>query len=738
MSCSFSHKTFFLGLAIAVFGLLAFVQTARATHEPDALGFAWSETAGWISFNSENDFGIPIGQSSDDAYHAPAFGWPDFSSGEGAVYAGKPQEQAVYGGWRWTEVNIPAEATITEAYVRLRNYTWGHAADTNLAFEKTTIPSTFSSANTPYDRWNSGNITVPLAWEWTQYKEDGSVAGSPCENCWVTTPSLAVLLGEVVGWLTSEEVLKDIVLLEDGSPAIVLPNPPNPTPQHPWAAFDLITGPNDVARLYVSWTHPTLGNFSNIPLAATAYKVSANFTTGILSGYAWSPYLGWISFDRAVTGPPPADDVCSGGECISRVDMTTGGVECGGNQYDICGWARVISACQDDLWNGSNCTGSGAGNLAGGWDGWIKLRGVWDDGAGNSGNYGLVWSENFQEFTGWAWGGEGAGWISFSSRTDGATPQYGVEIDLNAHPRAENLRIDDPFGDTAYCGANTARVELQWDFFDPNPFDVPDAFQILVRENSSCLADDCGAEINSCGNDGDGPGGSISSVENPIGGTCDPGNTAESHIPTTGNVLNASHPLFNHTTAMPSFYYWAVRVKDNRGVWSKWSEWAPVDPPTGAGVASFNTIRHRAPAPSFEILPQNPVIGEVVEFRDTSQCWCSDPINITETNIGVTGVAATPLNPTGYLCSTLTPPAGCDTGTYTPRYVWQLGDGSVWSCDSNSDPSCRGDQERVFDDLIAGQTMALTVTDDLDNFCSYQGSFSVHIPFPDWKEVSPF
>jgi len=715
MSCSFSHKTFFLGLAIAVFGLLAFVQTARATHEPDALGFAWSETAGWISFNSENDFGIPIGQSSDDAYHAPT-GWPDYNDTYGAVFAGAPGSSGpTWGGWRWTGLDIPADATINEVYVVFVQQAWGGVFPTTFAFESTPSPATFSSGSSPYHRW-ANKTAFEVSWTWPR--------GVPGDL--IQTPSLAAGVQELV---TTHGDISSLVLLENGSGV-------TQGESHTWESFD--SSPNLAAKLYISWTHPTLGNFSNIPPATHAYKVSANFTTGILSGYAWSPDLGWISFDRAVTGAPPSDDVCPGGECLARVDMNAGGVECGGSQYDICGWARVISACQDDLWNGSNCTGSGAGNLAGGWDGWIKLRGVWDDGAGNSGNYGLVWSENFQEFTGWAWGGEGAGWISFSSRTDGATPQYGVEIDLNAHPRAENLRIDDPFGDTAYCGANTARVELQWDFFDPNPFDVPDAFQILVRENSSCLADDCGAEINSCGNDGDGPGGSISSVENPIGGTCDPGNTAESHIPTTGNVLNASHPLFNHTTAMPSFYYWAVRVKDNRGVWSKWSEWAPVDPPTGAGVASFNTIRHRAPAPSFEILPQNPVIGEVVEFRDTSQCWCSDPINITETNIGVTGVAATPLNPTGYLCSTLTPPAGCDTGTYTPRYVWQLGDGSVWSCDSNSDPSCRGDQERVFDDLIAGQTMALTVTDDLDNFCSYQGSFSVHIPFPDWKEVSPF
>jgi len=707
------------GALIGGFGFLLFVQTIFAAEEPDASGWAWSETFGWIAFNSENDFGIPIEQSSDDAYHDPD-SWPDYShtNGNNGVFAGSPGSsgQATWGGFRWTGLGISDNANILGAYVRLRNMSWGHQnIVTTLAFQKDAAPPTFSSANSPYHRWP--NRTGEFDWVWGNEKEDPSEPGT----WWIRTPSVAGQLQELVGLFGSLDAL---VLLEDGTGV-------SAGESHSWFSYD--GNPNLAARLYLSWEDPISGeSFSNLPGEIEGFKTQSNFTTGVLKGYAWSPHFGWISFDRDITGLPPESptDLCGDlptEECIARVDMTLGGDVCGGNQYDICGWARVISACQDNLWDGSKCTGSGAGNRAGGWDGWIKLRGVWDDGAGNSGNYGLVWKKETQEVEGWAWSGnanagEGPGWISFNSRTSGGTPSYAVLIDLNARPDAVNLQPVELAPSAVYCGSNTAVVRLEWDFEDANLGDTQDAFQVLARENDNCLAGGCPTHINSCpGND--------SLTANPTGGTCGSGNVVEFYIPKSGNILNDvtfGHPFFNRTLVTLRSYYWAVRVKDNRGQWSKWSEWAPVDPPTGPGVASFRTIRHRAPEPSFEMIPQNPTLGEVVELRDASRCWCSSINNINLTNVE-------------FACRDGTPsfPAACGAGAYSPRYVWDFGDGRT--CDSDSDPSCRGNQQVAFDDLAAGQTVTLTITEPTyGNFCAYAQSFNVGIPFPDWREISPF
>jgi len=1132
MTFLLGHKTFFLaGALAAAFGVFSIwmMYTARAAHddEGDAFGFAWSSNAGWISFNSENDFGISIGASSDDAYHDPDSIFPGYSDTDASngVFAGNPglAGEATWGGWRWTELAIPEGAIIDEAYVRLRNSGFGaDDIETRLAFEKNKVPPTFSSGNSPYHR--RLNLTTQVSWKWMEnlegpFPSDGLV--------WARTPSMAAQLQEVVGLLGAGETLDAAVFIEDGTgvPA---------DKKHSWTSYD--GDRNKAAKLYISWT---LGveSFSNIPPPAVAYKVQANPATGVLSGYAWSPNVGWISFDRAVTGAPPAvsgsdppdADVCVdlGTECLARIDMTPDGDVCGGALYDVCGWARAISACQNDLWDGTKCTGDGAGDLAGGWDGWIKLRGggggsitgplgtrmndlvlegsnmfvggfrrlptnqewwriekrdkatlagiagfgvsgvletditggdefigamefmdgwlytggterrgngnwrierrdpsnaaitrlpdladpdidpesplrqlkegtlldiatvdlgvgqkrmvavgfkryggadtswwmvgindnppgappkglnqtvrfeqeyrpesgarnealavaidtmhfyvagmrkesaggddqiwhiekrditagspVWaverpphislpvsripsdiivqggdlyiagmdseqndwiiekrskfdgslawekittDDigfngatltgsvrtpvvlkydsgflyvagteniagvdkqwriekrdagtgnlitafdgdgvvtldfgpgpdsiqdievdggtntlyvlgteyigvdfrwrlekldmttGAGGPADYELVWNENTSQLEGWAWGSDVLGWIA-SNNASGAPVEHAVQIDLNAHPNAVMLLPEDLAGGVAYCSSNVARVKLRWDFTDPNPLDEQDAFQVVVRDVNDddvvSLGTGVPGTVNSC------PG-QTSDVENPTGGTCNPGNTLGSYIPTLGNVLNVSHPLFNRTLDTGAAYYWAVRVKDNRGVWSKWSEWAPFDPPTAPTTADwpiegrFHTIRHRAPEPSFEIVPQNPTIGEVVEFRDTSRCWCSRPDVIGLTNLE-------------FACKDPAP-ATCDIGVYDPHYEWKLG---VLVLCSGDTPPCRGDQERVFDNLLTGETMTLQVTEPTyGNFCSNQKSFNVHIPFPDWREISPF
>jgi len=86
---------------------------------------------------------------------------------------------------------------------------------------------------------------------------------------------------------------------------------------------------------------------------------------GKITGYAWSGVnsnegIGWISFNAEVNGPGSA---CPSAPCQAYVEKQTG---------VITGWARALAAC--DMVSGK-CSGVGAGTNAGGWDGWIKLKG---------------------------------------------------------------------------------------------------------------------------------------------------------------------------------------------------------------------------------------------------------------------------------------------------------------------------------------------------------------------------
>ncbi|MDD4358359.1 MAG: hypothetical protein PHY30_00915 [Candidatus Pacebacteria bacterium] len=102
-----------------------------------------------------------------------------------------------------------------------------------------------------------------------------------------------------------------------------------------------------------------------------------------LSGYAWSPAIGPISFN--------ASQICAGGNCfncpagepcadgnafpdnasidsdhVATVEWVKDGVA------QITGWARALGACDFDP-NLGYCTTNGAGSNSGGWDGWIKF-----------------------------------------------------------------------------------------------------------------------------------------------------------------------------------------------------------------------------------------------------------------------------------------------------------------------------------------------------------------------------
>ncbi len=131
------------------------------------------------------------------------------------------------------------------------------------------------------------------------------------------------------------------------------------------------------------------------------YGVFEESTNGDLSGYAWSSNIGWISFNASqVSG-------CPSGTCTPNVNSTGGALR---------GWARACAA----FINKTSCSGALDPN-AGGWDGWIALKGAAQDGS----TYGVVQDSTSCAWSGYAWGSDALGAINMSgTSSDGSA--YGV------------------------------------------------------------------------------------------------------------------------------------------------------------------------------------------------------------------------------------------------------------------------------------------------------------------------
>jgi hypothetical protein len=138
--------------------------------------------------------------------------------------------------------------------------------------------------------------------------------------------------------------------------------------------------------------------------SAHPYNVSVD-RDGNLHGYAWTNSYGWLSFD-----PPDLNDCPSGPPCAPTVDNATG---------KVSGWAKFLSADP----------------LKGAWTGWVKLRGVVTAAVGAE--YGLCYgnsvdangaacsgdgSDSNNKLSGFAWGSDVTGWMTFDDLGGGVTP----------------------------------------------------------------------------------------------------------------------------------------------------------------------------------------------------------------------------------------------------------------------------------------------------------------------------
>ena len=142
-------------------------------------------------------------------------------------------------------------------------------------------------------------------------------------------------------------------------------------------------------------------------------------------------------------------------------------------------------------------------------------------------------------------------------------------------------------------------------------------------------------------------------------------------------------------------YSWKVKVKDDQGNWSEWSD-----------SFQFTTPLHAWPWPDFEPDSQRRSIGEIAEFIDKSKCY-SSPGN-TEYD--------------------------CKNGAVI-QYKWDF---SYDMADEFIPESwVIGDNTTSYNE-IGNYKVKLRITDDLGTCTSEAKEVIVTLPLPEWQEIAPF
>lgn len=340
------------------------------------------------------------------------------------------------------------------------------------------------------------------------------------------------------------------------------------------------------------------------------YGVNVDSLTGAFSGYAWSENIGWIKFDPA--GPYPGAPSSS-----ATLNLSTN---------EVSGWARACAGAVNP-----DCTG-GTNPDSGGWDGWIKMRGTVP-------NYGVSLNPGTKEFSGFAWGSDVIGWISFNCADLGAcgSSNYKVIGDIGGVPSASGLSVS--IGD--YC--TVPSHFFSWTFLDPED-GVSQASYALEADNNS---DFSSPEVSSSGGSG----------------------TAYTAIV----AVNSGANQLGYNTS----YSWRVKVFDSDGADSGW-----------VNGTDFVTEPHLYPDSGLTFSPSVPSQDEEITFMENTTCYEANnnaipcPVSTTTINYSWDFDFETPPfseDATGQVAAT----AYSDTATHTVAL-------DVTDQDANT---CRGTQD---------------------------------------------
>ena len=396
-----------------------------------------------------------------------------------------------------------------------------------------------------------------------------------------------------------------------------------------------------------------------------------------VSGWAWSENVGWISFNcyNDYNGDGVLESHCQDAGYPSNYGVNLNPstkIFSGYAWSENVGWITFneselsgcpISPCRAWL-DSENKVNGWAKVLAngGGWDGWIRLKDT---------NYEVSLNPSTNEFEGWAWSDMVVGWVSFNCKDGGyneatgehysvcSTSNYKVFL-INQPPTVSN-----PNETKNLCAWGTSpqvapglAITLNWEYSDPEG-DSPAGYEVWIDADPNFHNGDPTFKFR---------------VEG---------------IQSTSYVINLSdnqstradkltYPLSWNTT-----YYWKVKVKDSAGNWSNWS-----------AIDSFITPLHASPYVDFSWEPQRPVLGQIVQFTDLSQCYDS-------------------------------------AGNIVPctSWDWEFQDGNPQNS-TNQNPTTTFTS-------IGQKEVKLRVTDSSGLSCEGSKTVLVFFPLPFWKEVPP-
>jgi len=252
----------------------------------------------------------------------------------------------------------------------------------------------------------------------------------------------------------------------------------------------------------VGWISMNCRN--NSSCSSAEYKVIFNETTRNLSGYAWSSNVGWLQFGGLSGFPSGAGRTVSENSYIDE-------------DGNLKGWARFIGYDRNE---------SGTPF----WDGWVSLS----DGTGTYGP-----REKDNEISGYSWGSNVVGWITFNHSygqvtIEDATAQCGpADEDGNTVDSINELTSDSYL---CNIGDPTEVLQSNQDTWDWNC--VSD--KLDPSKNSSCnvsceigkwICDDsCIPLDQSCGDEGCPEGYVFVDGECSLPGPVDPNNTSTAAI----------------------------------------------------------------------------------------------------------------------------------------------------------------------------------------------------------------
>ena len=213
-------------------------------------------------------------------------------------------------------------------------------------------------------------------------------------------------------------------------------------------------------------------------------------------------------------------------------------------------------------------------------------------------------------------------------------------------------------------------VELSWNFNDIDE-DEQSAYEVEIFSDPGC--------------------------NNLVNRSNDPDLThPDAHFETSSNWYNPGPPFLSFNTD----YYWKVRVWDDQGAISDWSE-----------PSSFRTPIHAAPRPIFELSTTHPSLNETIEFQDNSVCYII-PNNDT---------------------------VGCESPLENINYEWNFGDEETSSTQGTvSHTYSDSEQYNITLSITDNSFLTDPIIGHSINCTSDLQVINVTQPLPQWQEIAPF